>query len=63
MIERIYGIVNGTPVTPFIKTFWLLNVFLGVPFTIPSYEYLAAQMWKVLPMDGAKIYLPYNFVY
>lgn len=27
------------------------------------YNAAGAQMWKVLPMDGAKIYLPYNFVY
>lgn len=27
------------------------------------YNAAGAQMWKVLPKDGAKIYLPYRFVY
>lgn len=27
------------------------------------YNAAGASMWKVLPKDGAKIYLPYNFVY
>ena len=40
--ESIQKFGIGTVFTMIKKGIWLLNVFLGVPFTIPSYEYLAA---------------------